>query len=531
MNNTDLRPATYNPRKITDGRLKELKSSLERLGDLGGVVNNVRTGNLITGHQRLKVFPLDAVIHKVPFHDDIGTVAMGHIEFDGKRYSYREVDWDLDKEKMANYVANREYGTFDMERLEVQFEEMVGLDGFEELGLSEDMEELGFDMDGGRKFHSDDDHVPEEESPLFQIKLGDLVEIGNHRLLCGDSTKRPDVARLMDSDKAVLLHADPPYGMGKEKDGIANDNLYGEKLDQFQMRWWKSFRLFIEDNASGYIWGTAENLWRLWYKGGLKDSETITFRNEIVWDKSSCHGMGSEQHRMFPTASERCLFFMIGEQGFNNNGDNYWEEWEPIRKYLYEEMDKLKNDLGLSLDDIGTKLGVSGRMLGHWTLKSQWEFIGEKHYSQLRRLGENQSFKKDYETLKKDYETLKKDYETLKKDFYSTRSPFNSAHDNMTDVWKFDRVQGEERHGHATPKPVQVIERIIKSSSLEKSIVTDPFLGSGTTLIASEKTGRTCYGMEIDPGYCSVIVQRYCEFTNDWNVLINGKKTLTKEKK
>jgi DNA modification methylase len=71
--------------------------------------------------------------------------------------------------------------------------------------------------------------------------------------------------------------------MGKEAEGIANDNLYRENLDAFQMQWWKACRSAIEDNGSAYIWGNAEDLWRLWYVGGLKASERLTFRNEIVW--------------------------------------------------------------------------------------------------------------------------------------------------------------------------------------------------------------------------------------------------------
>ena len=60
--------------------------------------------------------------------------------------------------------------------------------------------------------------------------------------------------------------------MGKEKDGVENDNLYADKLDAFQMDWWAGFRPFIENNGSVYIWGNAPDLWRLWYKGGLADS-------------------------------------------------------------------------------------------------------------------------------------------------------------------------------------------------------------------------------------------------------------------
>ena len=69
-----------------------------------------------------------------------------------------------------------------------------------------------------------------------------MNKLGRHRLLCGDSTNPDDVARLMDGAKADVVHADPPYGMGKENEGVANDNLYGPKLDAFQMSWWTAAR-------------------------------------------------------------------------------------------------------------------------------------------------------------------------------------------------------------------------------------------------------------------------------------------------
>jgi len=80
-------------------------------------------------------------------------------------------------------------------------------------------------------------------------------------------------------------------------------------------------------------------------------------------------------------------------------------------------------------------------------------------------------------------------------------------------VWEFPRVTGADRHGHATPKPVAMIERAIKSSTPQGAIVAEPFLGSGTTLIAAEQLGRKCYGMEISPQYCDVIVKRWENLT------------------
>ena len=154
----------------------------------------------------------------------------------------------------------------------------------------------------------------------------------------------------MQGQYAILCHADPPYGMGKEAEGIANDNLYASKLDAFQMRWWQACRASLADNASVYIWGNAEDLWRLWYQGGLQASERMTFRNELVWDKGDAGAggishQGAEGFRCYPGATERCLFFMLGEQGFNTNADNYWEGWEPIRLYLETERKKMGWDV------------------------------------------------------------------------------------------------------------------------------------------------------------------------------------------
>lgn len=98
---------------------------------------------------------------------------------------------------------------------------------------------------------TDEDDVPEvpEEATT---KPGDLYVLGDHRLLCGDSTNVQHVEKLMAGELAQLLHADPPYGMGKEADGVLNDNIYGSELDDFQMQWWAAVRPCVEDNAIGY---------------------------------------------------------------------------------------------------------------------------------------------------------------------------------------------------------------------------------------------------------------------------------------
>jgi DNA modification methylase len=352
---------------------------------------------------------------------------------------------------------------------------------------------------------SDVDDVP-DNVPVVS-KLGDVWLLGDHRVMCGDSTNAKNVGKLMNGKTAQLMHADPPYGMGKEKDGVMNDNLYASKLDEFQMAWWKTCRKFLDDNASAYIWGNPEDLWRLWYVGGLKDSERLTMRNEIVWVKPSGFGQSSELMRSYSPNTERCLFFMLGEQGFNNNADNYWEGWEPIRSYLDGE--RVKS--GLTTNQCNKICGKTNMTQSAFT-KGGFRLILEDDYNKLREASKGSAFKQDYDALKQDYDALKQDY-------YSTRAYFDNAHDNMNEVWEFQKVSGAERHGHATPKPVEMICRVFNSSAPTDSITLEPFGGSGSTLIAAQETNRVAYLMELDPHYVDVICARYQKHTGNQPVL------------
>lgn len=78
-------------------------------------------------------------------------------------------------------------------------------------------------------------------------------------------------------------------------------------------------------------------------------------------------------------------------------------------------------------------------------------------------------------------------------------------------VWEIDKTKRNELH--PTMKPVELMTRAISNSSKVGNVVLDPFLGSGSTLIAAEKTGRVCYGMELDPKYVDVIVKRWEDYT------------------
>lgn len=118
----DLKAAKYNPRTITSARKEALKNSISSFGDLSGVVFNIRTKTLISGHQRMGTIDgLPSKIVQEKHKDKHGTVSVGHIEVTTKagliRIPYRAVDWDLIKEKAANIAANAHGGQFDKEKL------------------------------------------------------------------------------------------------------------------------------------------------------------------------------------------------------------------------------------------------------------------------------------------------------------------------------------------------------------------------------------------------------------------------------
>ena len=481
----------HHPRNANQGDIEAIKKSLAVNGWYGSVVANLSTKHILAGNHRV-----------------MAAKALGW-----ETVPVQWVDVTPEEELRILVVDNRttRIGQDDTTKITDILAELantpIGLEGtgYGAADLDALIDELAGTTDPSELL-TDPDEVPEEVET--RCKPGDLWILGRHRLLCGDSTSVDDVARLMDGGIAQLIHADPPYGMGKENEGVENDNLYADKLDAFQMDWWRAFRKALTDNGSAYIWGNAEDLWRLWFVNGLKDSERFTFRNEIVWRKNSAQGRLSEKHRQYPTGSERCLFFMIGEQGFSNNADNYWEGFEPIRAYLQTERDKA----GMTNKTVADIFGFHPRMADHWFSRSQWSFPQKEQYEAIQKAANGNAFKREYDELKREYDELKRE-------FYATRAYFDNTHDNMTDVWEYPSVSGEERLGHATPKPLAMIERCIRSSSEENAIVIEPFLGSGTTLIAAEKTNRKCYGMEISPKYCDVIIQRWENATGQKAVL------------
>jgi DNA modification methylase len=497
----DLIPWEHNPRTIKQKQAERLVDSVETFGQVETLAIGPQN-ELYNGHQRLSVL---AGQYGMDYEVDV-------------RVASRELT-ERERQQLTVYLHRGAAGDWEPTTLFENFDiNDLTAWGFNTDELDEMFADFKLEPEAGAGTDTEAQvNKADELRQKWGVELGQLWQLGDHHIICGDCTDPATVARLMGGEKAVLCHADPPYGMGKEKDGIANDNLYREKLDAFQMAWWRAARPHIEDNGSAYIWGNAEDLWRLWYVGGLKDSERLTLRNEIVWDKGHGQGMSSEDFRSYAPATERCLFFMLGEQGFNNNADNYWEGWDSIVDYL----DTQRQLMGWGIKDTKRIAGHSEKSGCHWFDKSQWSMPTEETYNAWRNAASGNAFKREYNAFKREYDDLKREYDDLKREFYATRAYFDNAHDNMTDVWDFPRVTGDDRHGHATPKPVTMIERAIKSSCSTGGVVYVPFGGTAPEIVACQNLNRKCRAVEISPGYTSVAIERFFQHTGIAPVLMD----------
>ena len=483
-----------NPRLIKDDKFKKLVASIQSFPEMLDIRPIVVNSDMIVlgGNMRLRACK-EAGLKEVPIIIADNIPEDRQAEFIIKdNVGFGEWDWEmLANEWDSDLLAD--WG------LEVPDNEVTQLEAEE-----------------------DDYEIPDEVHT--DIVLGDLFEIGEHRLLCGDSTDSDYVAKLMNGKKADLAHNDPPYGMKKEKEGVLNDNLNFDDLLQFNKDWISLQFTHIKENGSWYCWGIDEPLMDI-YSNILKPyikTQKATFRNLITWDKKNGQGQNSEQTRSYATADEKCLFIMMGVQGFNNNADNYFEGWNTIVNYLDYE----KNKAGLTIKDCKRLAGHSEKSGCHWFDKSQWMMPTQETYNSWKTYCQKNkidAFKKEYDELKKEYDELKKEYDELKKEYYITRAYFNNTHDNMNNVWHFDRTKDRnDTGGHATPKPIPLCERVIKSSCPDAGLVIDFFLGSGSTMVAAYQLQRKCYGMELDPKYCQVIIDRMLKLDPELPVKRNG---------
>lgn len=207
-----LNPAKYNPRKDLkpgDPEYEKLKRSIEEFGYVEPIVWNERTGNVVGGHQRLKILK-----------------ELGRTEIE-----VTVVDLDEIKEKTLNLALNKISGDWDESKLKdlLRDLEAEGADldatGFEEYEIAEMIKDVGA---GDEDDFDLDSEVAKIDQPT--TKMGDLWILGSHRLYCGDATNIEDVKKLMGGQEADMVFTDPPYNVNyeggtKDKLTIKNDNL------------------------------------------------------------------------------------------------------------------------------------------------------------------------------------------------------------------------------------------------------------------------------------------------------------------
>lgn len=192
--------------------------------------------------------------------DHAGVIVVGHTRFEAaKALGMTEVPCvisELSDEENKEYrlVDNKtnEYAKWDFSKLSIELEDM-DLDGFDfEWGISADLDTEDVQ----------EQEIPELSEDVSIIQLGDIIELGQHRLMCGDSTNADDVAKLMNGEVADLLITDPPYNVDYEGGTglkIKNDNMADDKFQEFLFEAFQNANNSIRDGAVFYIWHADSN--------------------------------------------------------------------------------------------------------------------------------------------------------------------------------------------------------------------------------------------------------------------------------
>lgn len=289
-------------------------------------------------------------------------------------------EWTEEQKNEFIIKDNVGFGVWDWDILEAEWD----LESLEEWGL-----DIPEDWESEEVLEAEEDEDFNAQPPAEPItSLGDIYEIGEHRLLCGDSTDSDQVAKLMNGEKANMVFTDPPYGMNAvSKSGVLKEKYETDILGDDSTNAAKdSFNLIYSLYPDAiHIWWGAN-----YYSSCLPDSECW-----IVWDK-------------------------------NNGGSD-------------------QTDCELA-------------------------------WSNARSV-----------------------------------------------VRQFTKASEKTNRVHPTQKPIQLIDWSINKFAKKCKLVTDYFLGSGSTMVAAHQLKRKCYGMELDPKYCDVIVKRMINLDPDLEIKRNGK--------
>lgn len=452
----ELIPKDYNPRIRDEKGQSILENSMDEFNLVDLPVINL-DNELISGHRRLEYY-----------------IERGRND---ETIEVRVPSRQLTQEEVKKYMllANTHAGRWDPIKLQEFFpayQDLIvnDLPSLESIALPS-AEQVTQSKDKEREIIEDEFNDLPPKEPL--TKLGDLYELGEHRLICGDSTDINVIGRLMSGHIAHMIFTDPPYNLAPEQfSGFGKSEKKSFLMGAGEM----SRPQFIE-----FLRKIFKNQIRYSYKGSIhyicmdwKHIFEITtaghdyteFKNMLVWNKNN-GGMGTFYR------SKHELVFM-----YQNNED--------ISEEVLEQRIETIEDTGYEDGHELIFVFKSGR---------------EKNINNFM-LGQSGR------------------YRTNVLDYPGANS-FNKSEVSTKD--------------HPTPKPVKLVADLIMDCSLIGHIIMDTFSGSGTTIIACEQTDRIAYVADLDPRYCDLDVRRYIRFMRNSGKPIvvkkNGKKLTQEELK
>lgn len=350
-----------------------------------------------------------------------------------------------------------------------------------ELGL---LKTAGFEMPllgfGDRQLNSwgitasmpeviDPDEIPPEPKRP-SVKVGDIWLLGQHRLAIGDATDGKTWKTLFGRERAAMVFTDPPYGVSYAARSGKFDVIKGDekRRDELYTMLTKALRETVRytvDAGAFYIWHASST--REDFAQAMK-AVGITERQYLIWVKPAImlgHSDYNWQH-------EPCFYAAKGDRSPAFYGDRGESTVWHVRLSLPKETQTTVGTGVVLLDGQGGELYVQARPPKN------------KKARQIR--------------------------------LTQGHSLYLSGAERAGTIWE---VRRDGAHQHPTQKPVELARRAIENSSQPGEIVADGFLGSGTTLIAAEMTGRRCFGIELDAVYAEVIIRRWEKFAGASSIL------------
>ena len=412
-----IKPYKKNPRK-NEKAIPEVVKSLKEFGFRQPLVVDSNMV-LIVGHTRL-LAAKELGLAKVPVHI-ASTLTPAQVR------AYRITDnRSHDKSEWSIPELSEELDAL------FEMDEKFDLD-FMDFSL----DELDRDKEEREEGLTDPDEVPEDAEP--RVRLGEVWRLGEHRLICGDSTLQENVSKLFGENTAELCFTSPPYS--DQRDYSGDIDLAVSKIVKFISASNDHVKLYAVNLGLSRKNYQIVQYWDAYIKEA-KDSG-LKLLSWNVWDKKEATSVSS-QTAMFAISHEWILVF--GEERV--------------------ELNKTKVNKHYGTNAASTVRQKNGTM-------------------ELR----NPCLVKKYGRL-----------------LTVTSIPPEKTNRDISHPAKF---------------PVSLPEEYILACTDQGDIVYEPFLGSGTTLIACEATGRACFGLEIDPNYCDVIIERWEKFTGETASLLS----------